>query len=362
MSKKNTDKLKIKYNETILPEFVDICKLSQSDLKNHLKKELAELGYEEIISKDGYLYAKGEIPILLVAHMDTVHTAKLKSYFERTDSANQHVLNSPQGIGGDDRCGVYSILEIIKAKKCSVLFCEDEETGGRGVRKFVVGKHISDIKNMKYLIELDRAHSKDAVFYYCDNKEFTKFICENTGYKESYGSFSDISVLAPAAEVAAVNLSCGYYNAHLTTEYVVIEEMLNTIEVVKKLVDVECEQFKYIKKTYSYGNYGGYGGYYRNYYNNGYSHEEDEDDYDFYKTYRNKQNRSSARSFSGYRRYDDHNDYDQMIMYVVYSEDGVNETEVRISGSNKDELWRKFFHQYSDICMNQVQDYYFDYV
>ncbi|MBO6179870.1 MAG: hypothetical protein J6O04_11890 [Selenomonadaceae bacterium] len=34
------------------------------------------------------------------------------------------------------------------------------------------------------------------------------------GYRTAFGSFSDISVIAPALDVAAVNLSSGYYYAH----------------------------------------------------------------------------------------------------------------------------------------------------
>ena len=35
------------------------------------------------------------------------------------------------------------------------------------------------------MIELDRANSKDAVFYECDNKDFTEYITSSTGYKEA---------------------------------------------------------------------------------------------------------------------------------------------------------------------------------
>ena len=50
-------------------------------------------------------------------------------------------------------------------------------------------------------------------------------------------------------------------------------------------------------------------------------------------------------------------------MFVTYVEaDGYTEREVRVSGSDKDELWRKFFHENSSVCMDRVLDYYFDYV
>ena len=46
-------------------------------------------------------------------------------------------MMSPQGIGGDDRAGVYMILRLIQDLHCHVLFCEAEETGGHGAKAFV---------------------------------------------------------------------------------------------------------------------------------------------------------------------------------------------------------------------------------
>ena len=360
MSKKQ---ITTRANETILPEFINICKLSQSELKIFLERKLIELGYENVISKDGFLYASGDVPILLTAHLDTVHKDKIKNYLEKIEN-DKHVLTSLQGIGGDDRCGVYSILQIIKNKKCTVLFCEDEEIGGRGSTKFINSKYIEELYNLKYMIELDRANANDAVFYRCDNKKFTKFICDNTGYKERTGSFSDISILAPAAGIAAVNLSCGYYQAHTYAERVVIEEMLNTIDIVENLVGLECEQFKYVKKEYDFTKY--YNDYYNRYkdinynkYSKLYSHEIDEDEY--YSCSRLSKRRRQTKSSTSSKYY--HNDYDQIVMFVDYLDtDGYTEHEVKVSGSTKDELWSKFFHEYSSVCMDQVFDYFFDYI
>lgn len=49
--------------------------MSQRELKSYLETALQEMGYPTV-SKRGYLYAEGEIPVLLVAHLDTVHKAK----------------------------------------------------------------------------------------------------------------------------------------------------------------------------------------------------------------------------------------------------------------------------------------------
>lgn len=52
--------------------FETILRLPQMELKKRLKAELKSRGYH-ITDKPGYLYAGGTIPVLLVAHMDTVH-------------------------------------------------------------------------------------------------------------------------------------------------------------------------------------------------------------------------------------------------------------------------------------------------
>ena len=60
-------------------------------------------------SKKNYILVKGKAPILLVAHLDTVHTEPVKDICMTED---RNILMSPQGIGGDDRCGVYAITSV----------------------------------------------------------------------------------------------------------------------------------------------------------------------------------------------------------------------------------------------------------
>lgn len=238
-------------------EFEMICRASQDILKGYLNHKLKK-EYEEVICNDGYLFAKGDIPILLIAHMDTVHEALPKRFVYENKGDK---ISAPQGIGGDDRCGIYMITEIIKKHKCSVLFCEDEEKGGIGASKFVKESFAKDLE-FNYMIELDRRGDKDAVFYDCDNEKFEDFITEDGDWKTAWGSFSDISILAPKIGCAAVNLSCGYYNAHTDKEYVILSEMEANIEKVCKLIErtTEEDKFEYIERKFTGRGY--YGSYY----------------------------------------------------------------------------------------------------
>lgn len=234
-------------------EFEKICRMSQKALKNHVKQKLQST-HGEVVSGDGYVFAQGKFPVLLMAHLDTVHK-KLPNIIEYDEA--QDVISSPNGIGGDDRCGVYMIFKILKKYNCSVLFCEDEEVGCVGADKFVqtvLARQLS----FNYIIEFDRANANDAVFYQCANDDFEKFITKEF-YKKQYGSFTDICEVAPVVGCAAVNLSCGYYKAHTTSEYVVLSEMERSIVEACKILErtTENDKFEYIE---SYSNYGYYGG------------------------------------------------------------------------------------------------------
>ncbi|MDD6828062.1 MAG: hypothetical protein PUE12_18490 [Oscillospiraceae bacterium] len=249
--------------------FENICRMSQKTLKKHMRKMLEEK-YEEVVYADGFVFAKGTVPILLVAHMDTVHKT-LPQIIE----FNNGKISSPQGIGGDDRCGIYMISKIIQQHHCSVLFTEDEETGGIGASKFVHHNCSNDLE-FNYIIELDRRGKDDAVFYECDNPEFEDFITKDGDWKTNWGSYSDICDVAPALGCAAVNLSCGYYNAHTEKEYVVFSEMEANIKKVCKLIErtTENDVFEYIEAKYTWGKYGMYGGWSNDGYSNDYPAED----------------------------------------------------------------------------------------
>ena len=216
----------------------DILKLKQKTLKQILVKELKRYGYQPIAPK-GYVYAAGKIPVLLTAHMDTVHYQPVKVICSSPDNT---VLMSPQGIGGDDRAGVYMILQLIKEKRCHVLFCEDEETGAYGAEAFAT----SNIKpKVNYIVGLDRRGRNDAVYYNCDNSDFTKFV-SSFDFTTATGSFSDISVIAPKLGIAAVNISAGYFNEHTKHEYIDMTVVNINIKRIKSMVSARTPFYPYM--------------------------------------------------------------------------------------------------------------------
>jgi hypothetical protein len=227
--------------ENFVMKLENILRMTQRELKNAVTEELQGMGYTRVKSQRGFVYAAGRTPVLLVAHLDTVHRQPVQTICYSHDGA---VLMSPEGIGGDDRAGVYAVLEIARSSNCHVLFCEDEETGGRGAREFANTKIRPKVN---YIVELDRRGGNDAVFYGCDNPAFTEFVLD-FDFQEAHGTFSDISVIAPRLGVAAVNISAGYYNEHSRHEVINVNELRHNIERVTRMAQTSAGFFEYTER------------------------------------------------------------------------------------------------------------------
>ena len=315
------------YKKTKYKKFIKMCKMTQEKMKVYLTDVLKSAGYDPIVD-DGFIFAEGKnVDVCLTAHMDTVHAEPVIDFYENIKDG-KHIISSPQGIGGDDRCGIYIIYKIITTTEFrpTILFCEDEECGGIGSRKFVETKLSYKLDNMKFLVELDRMNATDAVFYDCYNLDFTDFIETQTGYKDAWGSFSDICELSPDCGVASVNLSCGYYNAHTLGEYVVMEEMEHTIEVVKKLLkkatDESTPMFEYKERTYN-----------RKWY------YDDYDDYNYWDSYLSRANHNANK-------------------YVILWTDGNDQFEDIFYCNTEMEALGSFFVENPDLCYNDVLSCY----
>ena len=241
--------------------FEDIIMCSQKQLF----KKLTVPGC--IYSPGSYILVEGKAPVMLLAHLDTVHKEKVRTICY---DKKRNVLMSPQGIGGDDRCGVYALLQVYKRSRVKpwLLFLCDEEIGCLGADQFCKdhehGVLPKGLDNLKFLIEIDRKGNNDAVYYDCANDEFEDYITSK-GFKTDWGSLSDISYVAPELGVAAVNLSSGYYNPHTLSEYIVKSDLERTIQRVIDIVEEADAQptYEYKERPYhpgaykfdSYGNY-----------------------------------------------------------------------------------------------------------
>jgi len=215
--------------------FKQILRFNQEELKEYCKMMLEYYDYD-IINEDGFLYGKGDIPIMFIAHLDTVHKDRpTEIYFD----SEQGIMWSPQGIGGDDRCGIYTIIKLLKHYKPYILFLEDEEIGGLGASKCADKLEKPDVK---FLVELDRRGRNDCVFYQCDNKEFKEYI-QKFGFDLKIGTYTDICDLSPKWDIASVNLSIGYNNEHTFYETINVNYMIETFNKIKKILEDDDDTY-----------------------------------------------------------------------------------------------------------------------
>ena len=226
----------------------DFLRSTQKQLFKRLAKKFKG---KTLISKGNFILVHGQAPVMLVAHLDTVHEEPVKDI---CTSADGNILMSPQGIGGDDRCGCFALVKVYRLSKIKpwLLFTCEEEVGGLGANKFCLAHQQlqlpKELDDLKFIIELDRKGKNNAVYYRCDNPDFEEYITSKS-FKTAQGSFSDISLIAPELGIAAVNLSCGYHHAHTLHEYINRKELDGTItKVIDIIGDIpKLPRFDYVE-------------------------------------------------------------------------------------------------------------------
>lgn len=234
--------------------FCTIARMSQAQLRRTMATVLQSYyDSKNIILTDDYILCEGTIPIMLVAHMDTVFPMPPDEiYYDR----EKNVLWSPSGLGADDRAGVFAILQILRAGyRPHVCLTTDEEVGCVGASELTIDWPTPPF-NINFCIQLDRRGANDCVFYDCENDDFTKFI-EKYGFETQWGTFTDISIIAPDWGCAAVNLSVGYFGEHSPTEILNAGYLYRTINRVKCILKdaiTSCPAFAYIPGKWAHIN------------------------------------------------------------------------------------------------------------
>ena len=295
-------------NIDFLKEVLSIPSISgdESMVRDYIIEYAKENGIEYYTDAKKNLYltkgsekmTSGEYYPCVVSHMDTVHGShrelietKTNLIIEDTGESEmgeliaKHPITKEQtGIGGDDKCGVYVCLEMFE--RFDILkgaFFVEEEIGMLG------SKQADDkfFENVGYAIQFD-APSSNWISEVCsgvklfdeDFKEEIKGTLNECGYtKFSKDPFTDVNQLASKYDFNCLNLGCGYYRQHTNSEYVVVEEVSDSIkagyELITKLGLVKYIHKKVEKKTlvnetnYSYASYND---------NEDYDFEEDEYD------------------------------------------------------------------------------------
>jgi len=224
--------------------------------------------------------SEGEFYPMFIAHTDTVHQKVDKIIVKEETLIRPNTFgkqfnnkmvpclkaytedNKPTGIGGDDKCGVFICLELLKTlDKVKVGLFVSEETGCHGSSKC----DENFLKDVGYITQYD-APGNHLITEICsgvrlferDSEFFEKVlpVIENTFGNEMLVQshpYTDISQLKKKSDVCCINISCGYYNMHSNQEFISIEDVKNGIETGKNMVkELGYRKYEYVYKPITY--------------------------------------------------------------------------------------------------------------
>lgn len=224
--------------------------LLQIDSQHQVKRLVTQVmrnfyGEDKVDENAEYTYVEGTIPVMLVAHCDTVCIERVEDiavaqYDPLRDSPG--LTNKAQApLGADDRAGIFIILKLVAdGYRPYILLTTDEEIGGMGAMTAADRIYAPPLK---FILELDRQGANDAAMYECGNQQFMDMLREYD-FEPVSGTFSDICLFAPEWNIAAANLSVGYYYEHTPWEILYVKEMESTLRRVEQMLD-NIENFGY---------------------------------------------------------------------------------------------------------------------
>ena len=201
--------------------------------------------YGNIMAIKGSLKSGQHYPAV-ACHIDTVHSIvdepKLFEWIDPIDGRRQWF--SADGIGGDDKCGIFVTLSMLANDNITAMkafFYADEEVGAVGAKASTADK--SWYNDVGYIIEADRRGSTDLIFAAngtaMASKTFKDLVIETLkpmGFSPATGSYTDVMKIQDKLNVSVMNISCGYYDPHSTTESIDESDLLAARDAVGLLI------------------------------------------------------------------------------------------------------------------------------
>jgi putative aminopeptidase FrvX len=240
------------YKEDLMVEFL-VNWLTQNNIEHYVDENKNVYATKQETSE---LPEDFHFPCV-IAHTDTVHDIDTilvreeqlpNAQGEIKDALKAYNLHGmPTGIGGDDKCGVFACLTLLKELPyLKASFFVSEETGCHGSRK----ADESFFENVGYGIQFDAPENwmitekcfgqvlfdRDSEFFESCDKVLTEGMDQN--YMEyMVHPYTDVYALRGKFNFSCINISIGYYNYHTRHEYVVVEDVFNGIDIGKKMIE-----------------------------------------------------------------------------------------------------------------------------
>lgn len=255
-------------NISLLKEVLSIPTKTYQEhrMVEYLVNWLTENGIDHYVDESMNVYAtKQTSPELpdnfyfpcVISHTDTVHNIDTINVNEMMlPNAQQQLKLSlkafndkgqPTGIGGDDKCGVFACLTLLKELPyLKAAFFVSEETGCHGSKK----ADPNFFENVGYGIQFDAPENwmitekcfgqvlfdRDTDFFKKIDKVLTEgMVKEDMQYMVH--PFTDVYALRGKFNFSCINFSIGYYDYHTRDEYVVIEDVFSGIKMGKKMIE-----------------------------------------------------------------------------------------------------------------------------
>lgn len=222
----------------------DLLTLPHAHAQRTAATILKHYGYRRARLQRGhhYVYGKGNIPLCLVAHTDTVCAVPPACL----SVSRRGIIRGQDGLGADDRAGVYAIAALLqRGFRPHVLFTDLEECGGLGAQDAVATLAPPAVHA---LVQLDRRGANDAVYYSHNPAGDWEDYITSHGFQTANGSFTDISTLMPSWGLGGVNLSVGYAEEHRPTENLSLPNLNRTINAVAKMLSTPpVQRIDYVK-------------------------------------------------------------------------------------------------------------------
>jgi hypothetical protein len=252
-----------KINEELLLKIFHIPSPSnqESKMQDFITDFLDSLKIPYTKDKTGNIFnIDNENKPLLSAHMDTVQKEsdcilapfiRIYDYEMASDKEiiSKRILRGLGVVGGDDKCGIYIILEILsKHKDINFIFSVGEEVGCTGIKAFAaIEENRKKLEKCSYGLVLDRRYSDNIICFKNSygTQEFEDALFDQLKqfkFKPEAGAVSDANTLKEFMSCA--NLSVGYYEPHSIKEFVVLSQLKNTLNAVESTITTMVKRFK----------------------------------------------------------------------------------------------------------------------
>lgn len=191
----------------------------------------------------------GEFYPCIAAHLDTVHDMIPEERYCVIELGGKAVALDSQslrfaGIGGDDKCGLYIAVQVLRSLDfCKVALFVDEESGCEGSG----AAGLDFFKDCGYILQNDRTGAVDVVRQIMGTQLAAAEFCALVEpLFQSYGrrwcdtgGLTDVYTLATrGVGISCLNIACAYYNAHSPDEWIDIQGLEATLRFNLEVIEV----------------------------------------------------------------------------------------------------------------------------